>query len=312
MNQTLVKTFILIGLSNSPDWQLILFFLFVLMYLVTLSGNFLIIIVVRFNSSLQTPMYFFLSNLAIIDLCFSTTIVPKLLKNTISQDRTISFLACATQMYFHLSLGSTECLMLAVMAYDRYVAICKPLHYNTIIDTRRRLGLAAGSWTLSFSFSVIHAVLTFRLSYCKSTQVNHYFCEMPPLLQLSCTDTWVNELVLFITGAFFTLCSFLLTLVSYIQIISAILKIHITKGRFKAFSTCSSHLTVVSLYYGTVVCMYMSPRSSHLPGQDKVLSILYTVVTPMLNPIIYSVRNSAFKNCVIKIFRKKQCLVRMN
>ncbi|XP_071972486.1 olfactory receptor 1f45-like [Engystomops pustulosus] len=301
----MVRTFILQGLSNNPMMQPALFLTLFLMYLVTLSGNFLIIIVVRLSSSLQTPMYFFLSNLAVVDICFSTTIVPNLLKNTISQDRTISFLGCATQMYFNLGLGATECLTLAVMAYDRYVAICKPLHYHNIIDKRRRLMLAAASWTVSFFFSVIHALLTFRLSYCKSNQVNHYFCEMPPLLRLSCTDTLVNELIIYITAVLFTLSSFLLTLLSYIHIISSILKIQLSKGRLKIFSTCSSHLTVVSLYYGTVMCMYMIPRSKHLPGQDRVVSILYTVVTPMLNPIIYSVRNSDFKECVIKIFKKQ-------
>ncbi|KAM3920471.1 olfactory receptor 5V1-like [Leptodactylus fuscus] len=302
LNQTLVRTFILLGLSNIPRLQPIFFLLFVLMYMVTLSGNLLIIIVVRLNASLQTPMYFFLGNLAFIDMFFSTTIVPNLLKNTISQDRTISFLGCATQMYFHLGLGATECLMLAIMAYDRYVAICNPLQYNTIIDKRRCLSLAAGAWTVSFLISVIHAVMTFQLSYCKSNQVNHYFCEMPPLLRLSCTDTWLNELIVYISGVLFTLCSFLLTLLSYVHIISTILKIRYTKGRLKAFSTCGSHLTVVSLYYGTVMCMYMSPRSSYLPDRDRVVSILYTVVTPMLNPIIYSVRNSDFKECARKTF----------
>ncbi|XP_069805765.1 olfactory receptor 5V1-like [Dendropsophus ebraccatus] len=301
LNKTSV-TFFLLGLSNIPRLQPPFFLILILMYMVTLSGNLLIIIVVRLHSSLQTPMYFFLSNLAFIDICFSTTIVPNLLKNTISRDRTISFIGCATQMYFHLGLGATECLMLAIMAYDRYIAICKPLKYITIMDKRRCLSLAIGSWTVSFLISVIHAVLTFRLPYCKSGEVNHFFCEMPPLLRLSCTDTWFNELVVYISGVLFTLCSFLLILLSYVHIISTILKIHFTKGRLKTFSTCTSHLTVVSLYYGTVMCMYMSPRSSYLPERDRVVSILYTVVTPMLNPIIYSVRNSDFKECTRKFF----------
>ncbi|KAM3920470.1 olfactory receptor 5V1-like [Leptodactylus fuscus] len=302
LNQTLVRTFILLGLSNIPRLQPIFFLLFILMYMVTLSGNLLIIIVVRLNASLQTPMYFFLSNLAVIDMSFSSTVVPNLLKNTISLDRTISFLGCATQMYFHLGLGATECLMLAVMAYDRYVAICNPLQYNIIIDKRRCLSLAAGSWTLSFLISVIHIVLTFQLSYCKSHQVNHYFCEMPPLLRLSCTDTWLNKFIVYVCGTLFTLSSFLLTVLSYVYIISTILKIHCNKGRLKAFSTCGSHLTVFFLYYGTVMSMYMSPRSSYLPDRDRAFSILYTVVTPMLNPIIYSVRNSDFKECARKTF----------
>ncbi|XP_075700699.1 olfactory receptor-like protein OLF3 [Rhinoderma darwinii] len=300
LNQTFVRTFILLGLSNIPGLQSALFLIFTLMYMVTLSGNLLIIVVVRLNASLQTPMYFFLSNLAFIDICFSTNIVPNLLKNTISQDRTISFLGCATQMYFHTGLGGTECLMLSVMAYDRYNAICNPLRYNTIVDKRRCQSLATGSWTASFLISVIHVVMTFQLPFCKSSQVDHFFCEMPPLFRLSCTDTWFNEFVVYISSVLFILLSFLLTLSSYAHIISTILKIHYTKGRLKAFSTCTSHLTVVSLYYCTVMCMYMSPRSMYKPDRERVVSILYTVVTPMLNPIIYSVRNIDFKECIRK------------
>ncbi|KAM3920472.1 olfactory receptor 5V1-like [Leptodactylus fuscus] len=291
VNQTLVRTFILLGLSDSYGLQLVFFLLFFMMYTATLSGNLLLIIVVRLNSRLQTPMYFFLSNLAFIDICFSTTIVPKILANTISGNKEISFLGCATQMYFHLALGATECLILAAMAYDRYIAICRPLQYNTIIDKKLCQSLAAGSWTFSFLNSVIHAVFTFQLPYCKSNKVNHYFCEMPPLFRLSCKDTWFNEIAVYISGGIIALCSFILTLLSYINIISTIQKIHCTKGRRKTFSTCVSHLTVVSLYYGTIVFMYLRPRSMYSPNRDRVVSILYTVVTPMLNPIIYSVRN---------------------
>ncbi|XP_069806051.1 olfactory receptor 5V1-like [Dendropsophus ebraccatus] len=291
VNQTLARTFILLGLSNAPRLQHMFFILFFLMYTATLSGNLLLIVVVRLNSRLQTPMYFFLSNLAFIDICFSTTIVPKILANTISHSREISFLGCATQMYFHLALGATECLILAAMAYDRYIAICKPLQYNIIIDKKLCLFLAAGSWTVSFLNSVIHAVFTFQLPYCKSNHVNHFFCEMPPLFLLSCRDTWFNEIAVYISGGLIALCSFLLTLLSYIHIINAILNIHSINRRKKAFSTCASHLTVVSLYYGTIMFMYLRPRSSYSPNRDRVVSIFYTVVTPMLNPIIYSIRN---------------------
>ncbi|XP_071972488.1 olfactory receptor 5AR1-like [Engystomops pustulosus] len=299
-NQTFVRTFILLGLSNTPGLQLILFLLFLLMYTTTLSGNLLLIIMVRLHSSLQTPMYFFLSNLACIDICFSSTIVPKLLADTISYDKEISFLGCATQMYFHLALGATECLILAVMAYDRYIAICKPLQYNTIIDKKLCLYLAAGSWTVSFLISVVHAAFTFQLPYCKSNQINHYFCEMPPLFRLSCKDTWLNEIAVYICGGLIALCSFILTLLSYVHIISTILHIRCTKGRQKAFSTCGSHLTVVSLYFGTIMFMYLRPHSLYSPNRDRVVSILYTVVTPMLNPIIYSVRNKDFTGTIKK------------
>ncbi|XP_040267021.1 olfactory receptor 5V1-like [Bufo bufo] len=294
VNQTMVRTFILLGVSNAPELRLPYFLLFFLMYTATLIGNLLLIIVVKLNSRLQTPMYFFLSNLAFIDICFSTTIVPKILANTISHDRLISFLGCATQMYFHLALGATECLILAVMAYDRYIAVCKPLQYNAIVDKKLCLSMASGSWSVSFLNSVIHAVFTFQLPYCKSNHVNHFFCEMPPLFRLSCTDTWFNEIAVYISGGLIALCSFLLTLLSYVHIISAILNIHCSKGRQKAFSTCSSHLVAVSLYYGTIMFMYLRPRSIYSPNRDRVVSILYTVVTPMLNPIIYSVRNKDF------------------
>ncbi|XP_075050048.1 olfactory receptor 5V1-like [Mixophyes fleayi] len=299
-NKTLERTFILLGLSNLPGLQTVFFLLFLMMYMVTLSLNLLLIIVVRLNSQLQTPMYFFLCNLSVIDICFSTTVLPKILINTLSRDRTISFLGCAAQMYFHLALGATECLILAVMAYDRYIAICKPLRYNNIANKKFCLYLAAGSWTVSFLNSVIHAVFTFQLPYCKFTHVNHFYCEMPPLFRLSCADTWLNELAVYISCGIIGLCSFLLTLLSYVHIISTILKIGCNIGQHKAFSTCASHLTVVSLYYGTIMFMYMRPRSGHFQDQDRVVSILYTVVTPMLNPIIYSIRNKDFKGTIKK------------
>ncbi|XP_071972489.1 olfactory receptor 5AR1-like [Engystomops pustulosus] len=300
VNHTLAKTFILLGLANTPGLQLIFFLLFLLMYTTTLSGNLLLIIMVRLHTSLQTPMYFFLSNLAFIDICFSSTIVPKLLASTISNNREISFVGCAMQMYFHLALGAAECLILAVMAYDRYIAICKPLQYNTIIDKKLCLSLVSGSWTFSFFICMVQAVLTFQLPFCKSNHLNHYFCEMPPLFRLSCRDTWINEIVVYIGGGIIALCSFILTLLSYVHIISTILNINSIKGRQKAFSTCGSHLTVVSLYYGTIMFMYFRPRSLYSPNRDRAVSILYTVVTPMLNPIIYSVRNKDFTGTIKK------------
>ncbi|KAM8920934.1 olfactory receptor-like protein OLF1 [Pelodytes ibericus] len=295
LNQTSVSRFILLGLSNVPHLQATYFLLFLAIYGVTLSGNLLLIIVVRTDSQLHTPMYFFLSNLSFIDICFSSTVVPKILVNTLVQDKSISFLGCAAQMYFSLALGATECIILAVMAYDRYVAICNPLRYQTIMNKRLCVCLAVGSWTVSFLNSVLHASFTFQLPYCKSNHVNHFFCEMPPLFRLSCRDTLFNEVAVYISGGLIALCSFLLTLISYVHIISTILKIRSTKGRYKAFSTCASHLTVVSLYYGTIIFMYLRPRHSYSPDRDRAVSILYTVITPMLNPIIYSIRNKDVK-----------------
>ncbi|KAM4690466.1 olfactory receptor 8U9-like [Rhinophrynus dorsalis] len=294
-NQTYVSKFILLGLSNIPYLKATCFLLFLVMYLITLSGNILLILVVRTDIRLQTPMYFFLSNLSLIDICFSSTIVPKILANTLAQDKSISFLGCAAQMFFHLALGSTECLTLAVMAYDRYAAICRPLQYNTIMSKSICLYLAVGSWVGSFLNSAIHACLTFQLPYCNSNHIDHFFCEMPPLFRLSCRDTWFNEIAIFISSGIIALCSFLLIIMSYIHIISSILKIRSKKGRNKMFSTCASHIAVVSLYYGTIIFMYLRPRSAYSPDLDKVLSILYTVVSPMLNPIIYSIRNEQVK-----------------
>ncbi|XP_072284560.1 olfactory receptor 5AP2-like [Pyxicephalus adspersus] len=305
-NQTSLEAFILLGLSNTPDLQAICFLLFLVMYIITLSGNLLLIIVVRINPNLQTPMYFFLSNLSIIDIFFSSTIVPKILINTLVIDKSISMLGCALQMYFHLALGSTECLILAVMAYDRFAAICKPLHYNRIMNKTLCSSLAVGSWCICFLISSIHVVLTFRLPYCKSHNIHHFFCEMPSLFQLSCRDTWLNEIFVYLGASVIVMCSFILTLVSYVHIMSTILKIRSSQGRQKAFSTCASHLTMVVLFYGTIMFVYLPPRSAYSAEIDKALSILYTAVTPMLNPIIYSIRNNDVKKTLKKQIRNKR------
>ncbi|KAM8920991.1 olfactory receptor 5AP2-like [Pelodytes ibericus] len=307
-NQTIASRFILLGLTDVPHLQGVLFFLFLVMYVITLSGNLLLIIVVRINSKLQTPMYFFLSNLSVIDMCFSSTIVPHILKNMVSRDRSISLLGCATQMYVSLALGSTECFIMAVMAYDRYAAICKPLHYNVIMNKSLCVWMAAGSWTVSFLESAFYVVLTFQLPFCRSHQVNHFFCEMPHFFRLSCRDTWLNEVAMYIGAAIIVMCTFCLTLVSYICIISTILKIRSTEGRHKVFSTCASHLTAVSLYYCTIMLMYQRPRSTYSPERDRAVPILYTAVTPMLNPIIYSMRNKDVKGTIAKNWTRNKRL----
>ncbi|XP_077320397.1 olfactory receptor 5V1-like [Lithobates pipiens] len=298
VNQTSTGNFILLRLSNIPSLQAIYVLLFSVMYIITLSGNFLLIIVVRINPKLQTPMYFFLSNLSVIDIGFSSTIVPLIIINTLVKDRSISLLECAVQMFFHLGLGGTECIILAVMAYDRFAAICRPLHYSTIMNKMLCVRLAAVSWSICFLNSAIHVVLTFQLPYCKSHHVNHFFCEVPPFLRMACRDTLLNEIGMYISAGILGMSSFCLTVISYVQIISTILKIRSSQGRSKAFSTCGSHLTVVVLYYGTLLFIYLSPRSIYSPAIDKTLSIVYTVVTPMLNPMVYSMRNKDVKNTV--------------
>ncbi|XP_077323496.1 olfactory receptor 2G3-like [Lithobates pipiens] len=298
LNQTSVRRFILLGLTSVPGLKAVFFLVFLLMYVVTLSGNLLLIIAVRLNPRFHTPMYFFLCNLSFIDICFSTNITPKILENTLSKDTSITLLGCAIQLYFHLALGATECLILAAMAYDRYNAICKPLQYATIMNQNICVSLAVGCWTQCFSLSIIHVVFAFQLPFCKSNHVSHFFCEMPPILRLSCKDPWVNQVALYVCCAIFTLCTFFFIFLSYVHIFSKILKIRHNKGHHKAFSTCASHLTVVMLYYGTIIYMYLRPQSSYSPDRDRVVSVFYTVVSPMLNPIIYSVRNKDIKGTI--------------
>ncbi|XP_069805766.1 olfactory receptor 5V1-like [Dendropsophus ebraccatus] len=296
--QTVVKTFILLGLSNVSSLQVVFSLLFIFMYLVIVSGNFILIIFVLLNPRLQTPMYFFLTNLAVIDICFSSTVVPKILITTLSRDKSISFFGCAAQLYLHLALGGSECLLLAVMSYDRYIAICKPLQYNTIMGKRFCLNLIGGCWIASFFNSFLLTLYTFQLPFCRSNIIEHFFCEMPPLFHLSCADTWFNELAKYISVGLIVLGSFLLILMSYLYITLAILKIRSNKQRQKAFSTCASHLTVVTLYYGAIMFMHLRPHYAYSPEQDRVVTILYTVVTPMLNPIIYSIRNKDVKKAI--------------
>ncbi|XP_072284828.1 olfactory receptor 5AS1-like [Pyxicephalus adspersus] len=294
-NQTTVEKFILLGLPSIYSLQVVFSLLLFLMYTMTSLGNILLIIIVKSNSRLQTPMYFFLSNLAIIDICYSTTVVPKLLTNTLSKDKSISFLGCAIQLYFHAALAAAECLILTIMAFDRYNAICKPLQYHMIMNQKLCHGLAVGCWIVSFSTPVHLTLYTFRLPFCKSNRIEHFFCEMPPLLHLACTDIWFNEILEYSAAIIVVGGTFALILVSYFLILSTILNIKSTKQKQKAFSTCASHLSVVLLFYVTMLFMHLRPPSSYFPEQDRVIAIFYTVVTPMLNPIIYSIRNKEIK-----------------
>ncbi|XP_073422695.1 olfactory receptor 2G6-like [Dendrobates tinctorius] len=291
-NQATSRRFILLGLSTVPQLQVVFFVIFFVKYLLTILGNLLLIVAVRISPTLHSSMYFFLTNLSIIDICFTSSIVPVILMNTISKDTSISLLGCVAQMYISLTLGGTECIILAFMAYDRFATICRPLHYNTKMSKTLCFSLAGLSWSVGIVNSIVQVTLIFQLSFCK--------CEGPSLIRMSCGDTLLSDLVMFITGGIMVLCSFLLTLISYVHIIFSILKIHSTVGRQKAFSTCTSHLTVVTLYYGPIIFMYLQPHSNkhthYSVNSDKVISILYTTVTPMLNPLKYSMRNKEVKN----------------
>ncbi|XP_044127340.1 olfactory receptor 5B21-like [Bufo gargarizans] len=300
-NQTLPSRFFLLGVSTVPHLQVTGFLLFLVMYLITMAGNCLLLITVRISPMLHTPMYFFLSNLSLIDIGFSCTVVPVILKNTISTDKSISMGGCVFQMFCFSVFGTAECVLLAVMAYDRFVAICRPLHYSSIMNMRFHIILALIPWMVGFVNSSIQVSITWRLPFCRTHHVNHLFCEVPPFLRLSCTDPWLNEISMYVAAGIIVLFSFLLTLISYVYIISTIVRIRSSHGRQAVFSTCTSHLTVVTLYYGTIMSIYLQPPSSHSLETDNNLSVLYTVVTPMLNPIIYSIRNKEVKNCIINI-----------
>uniref|UniRef100_A0A8D0G6A3 Olfactory receptor n=1 Tax=Sphenodon punctatus TaxID=8508 RepID=A0A8D0G6A3_SPHPU len=289
-NFTLATEFFFSRLSNPPEQQVLLFFVFLLIYSITLTGNILIIII-TVDPALHTPMYFFLRILSFMDICYSTVTIPKMLLNFLWEDRRISYTGCATQMYFLLCLGASECILLMAMAYDRYVAICIPLRYVAVMNRKVCVSLLLLSWGSGNVVSIVQTAWVFTLPFCRSSEINYFFCDIPPLIKLSCIDTHIYEWQLFVATVLVIFTPFILILVSYILIISYILKMASAERRQKAFSTCSSHLIVVMLYYGSSSLIYFKPKSVYSEDSNKVLSLLYTTITPMLNPIIYSLRN---------------------
>ncbi|XP_030077250.1 olfactory receptor 1009-like [Microcaecilia unicolor] len=305
-NQTSVTEFILVGLTHDPKLQILLFMLFLLVYIITLLGNIGIILVTRLDARLQTPMYFFLFHLSVLDICYSSGITPKTLQTLLTEQKTISFLGCALQMYFFLCFASAELYLLAVMAYDRYVAICNPLLYPVIMTRSLCIQIMCAVYIVGFCTALIHAICTFHLSYCGSNVINHFFCDILPILVLSCSDTSVNEIIVFFFAGFHTITTFLAILISYTYIITNILRIRSAEGRRKAFNTCASHFTAVLIFYGTLFVTYLQPNSSYSMEQDKVVSVFYAVLIPMLNPLIYSLRNKEVKAALIRIWNKRQ------
>uniref|UniRef100_A0A8C8SJ28 Olfactory receptor n=1 Tax=Pelusios castaneus TaxID=367368 RepID=A0A8C8SJ28_9SAUR len=289
-NQSSLGEFILLGVSDRPHLELLIFVLILISYTVTLLGNSTIIVLSCLDPHLHTPMYFFLSNLSFLDLCYTTSLGPQMLVNFRSADKSISGAGCVAQLYISLSLGCTECLLLAVMAYDRYAAICQPLRYTAIMSRRLCLQMTATAWVCGFSNSMVQTILTVRLPRCGRNRVEHFFCESPALLKLACVDTTINEIELLASAVFFLLVPLGLILISYGYIGAAVLRIRSAKGRLKAFNTCASHIAVVSLFYGTAISMYLQPPSSYSQDQGKIVSLFYTMVTPMLNPLIYTLR----------------------
>ncbi|XP_064369379.1 olfactory receptor 8U3-like [Dromaius novaehollandiae] len=303
-NHTTVTEFVLIGFTSRPDLQIPLFMAFLLVYIVTLLGNLGMIVLIRIDSQLHTPMYFFLSHLAFVDLCYSSTITPKMLSNFLSERKTISYHACAAQLCCFLTFMITECFLLAGMAYDRCVAICNPLRYRAIMSQQVCIQLVAGLYLYSFCVALFHTIITFCLNFCASNLINHFYCDDLPLLALSCSNTYTKEMLIFAFASFDMISSLLIVLVSYLYIFSTILKIPSTQGRQKAFGTCASHLTAVTIFYGTLIFMYLQPSSNHSLDRGKVASLFYTVVIPMLNPLIYSLRNREVKAALRKVVYK--------
>ncbi|XP_026516261.1 olfactory receptor 10C1-like [Terrapene carolina triunguis] len=295
-----VTEFVILGFSNHPDTSSIYFVLFLCIYIITVLGNILIIIIINVDPSLHTPMYFFLRNLSFLEICYTSVTLPKVLANLLSENKAISFTGCAVQLYFFLFFGVTECCLLASMAYDRYSAICKPLQYMTIMNKRVCIQLTGGSCICGTLVAVGHTTFIFTLPFCGSNVINHFFCEIQPVLKLVCGDTYWIEIQISVGAAFVLMMPFMLILVSYICIISTILKIRSAEGKRRTFSTCSSHLIVVTLFYGTALIMYVHPKSSFSPDVNKLLSLFYSVVTPILNPIIYSLRNKEVKDALRK------------
>ncbi|KAE8593112.1 hypothetical protein XENTR_v10018988 [Xenopus tropicalis] len=303
-NGTTVTEFILVGLSEIPEIQQYLFCIFLGIYIITVLGNASIILIYKFSPSLHTPMYYFLSNFSFLEICYVSASSPKMLQNMLVEKKTISFYCCFTQIYSIVHLAGTEFYVLAAMAYDRYNAICHPLLYRIIMNNRVCAQLIAGSWVIGAANSLVHTLLTHTLSFC-SNKVNHIFCDVPPLLKLACTDTWINQIVMYMVGGSVTGGAFILIIISYTHILSTILTIHSASGRKKAFSTCTSHLTVVTIFYGSIFFIYLRPKSSYAMHHDRLVAIMYTIVAPLLNPFIYSLRNNDVKAAVRKLLNRR-------
>ncbi|KAM4848666.1 olfactory receptor 5B3-like [Urocitellus parryii] len=300
-NGTEVTHFILLGLTNDPGLKLPLFVTFLLIYTITLVGNLGMILLILLDSRLHTPMYFFLGNLSLVDFCYSSAVTPTVMAGLLVGSEVISFNACAAQMFFFTTFATVENYLLASMAYDRYAAVCKPLHYTTTMTTSVCACLVIASYFCGFLSSSFYIGDTFSLTFCKSNVVHHFFCDIPAVMSLSCSDRHVNELVLLPVCAFNVFFALLIILISYIFIFSSILKMRTETGHRKAMSTCASHFTAVSIFYGTLIFMYLQPSSNHSMDTDKIVSVFYTMVIPMLNPMVYSLRNKEVKSAFRKI-----------
>ncbi|XP_070372899.1 putative olfactory receptor 2B8 [Equus asinus] len=293
--------FLLLSFSDRPQLELVLFVVVLIFYIFTLLGNTTIIALSHLDPHLHTPMYFFLSNLSFLDLCYTTSVVPQLLVNLSGADKTISFAGCVVQLYISLGLGCTECILLGVMAFDRYVAVCRPLHYTVIMHPRLCALMASASWFIGFANSLLQTVLTFLLPICGRNKLDHFFCEIPAFLKLACIDISMIQSEMFFASVFMLLIPASLIMLSYGGIVRAILTIKSSAGQRKAFGTCGSHLIVVTLFYGTAIYAYLQPSNNYSQDQGKFIALFYTIVTPMINPFIYTLRNKDVKGAMKKI-----------
>ncbi|XP_036620699.1 putative olfactory receptor 5AK3 [Trichosurus vulpecula] len=302
-NGTRVTEFFLLGFAVDQELQHILFLVFLVIYITSLVGNVGMILLIKCDARLHTPMYFFLQNLAFVDLCYTSAITPKMLVNFLVTDKSISFSGCVIQLYVYGTFATIECYLLAAMAVDRYVAICNPLRYPIVMSHKACVQLVTGSYVVGSLNSTIHTGFLFSLSFCNSNTINHFFCDLPPILAISCSNIDVNIMLIIILVGFNLLSTLLVVFFSYIYILAAILRMPSAAGRHKAFSTCASHLTAVTIFYGTLFYMYLQPSSNESQENDKVASVFYGIIIPMLNPLIYSLRNKEVKEAM-KVFIK--------
>ncbi|XP_063797633.1 olfactory receptor 10G4-like [Pseudophryne corroboree] len=306
-NQSNIGEFVLSSISPVYEIQLLLFMSFTAVYIITLLGNAVIILVIQLDTRLQTPMYSFLTNLSFLDVCYSSVTVPKLLNALIADNWRITYYGCIAQMYFFHVLGSTEMFLLSVMAYDRYVAICSPLRYPILMRRSISLLLGVGAWTGGFLHSTFHTAFILRLSFCGQNEMDNFFCDATPLIKLSCSDTTIDAILLATTPGILGPSCFMLILVSYTNIVSSILRISSREGRYKTFSTCASHLITVSIFYGTGIIVYIQPMSVY-SSDNRFITVFYAVITPMLNPIIYTLRNKEVKRALQKVLFQQNVL----
>lgn len=310
-NHTNEPEFTLVGLTDSKEIQLVLSVLFLLIYMLTVLGNIGMILIIHLDVQLHTPMYFFLTHLSFLDLSYSTVITPKTLQNTLTSIKNISFMGCFTQLYFFAFLAGSECFILSSMAYDRYVAICNPLHYPVIMSPRRSYTLITVSYMIGVLDSSVTVFCLSTLDFCNSKVIHHFFCDTFPILALSCSDTYNAEATIFVLAGSTLLLSLITISSSYVSILSTILKINSSSGKHKAFSTCASHLIGVTVFYGTTIFTYLKPSTSYSLGKDQVAPVFYTIVIPMLNPLIYSLRNKEVKSAVVRVMKKRECIQKL-